>query len=67
MYYIYKTIYLYKMLYIIYYETELFNQYIDFLLDFCSNKKEEDIICVVKSKNDLHEKIHRYYYSYRCG
>jgi len=55
------------MLYIIYYETELFNQYIDFLLDFCSNKKDDDIICIVKNKNDLHEKIHRYYYSYRTS
>jgi hypothetical protein len=45
------------MLYIIYYETELSYNYIDFLLDFCSNKKEDDIICVVKNKNDLHEKI----------
>jgi hypothetical protein len=55
------------MLYIIYYETELFDQYIGFLLDFCSNNKEEDIICVVKNKNYLHEKIHRYYYSYRIS
>ena len=55
------------MLYIIYYETELSYKYIDFLLDFCSNKKEEDIICVVKNKNDLREKIYRYYYSYRIS
>ena len=55
------------MLYIIYYETELFDQYIDFLLDFCSNKKDDDIICVIKNKKDLREKIHRYYYSYRIS
>jgi len=53
------------MLYIIYYKTELSNQYIESLLNFCNKTKDDDIICVVKNNIDLHEKINRYYYSYQ--
>lgn len=52
------------MLYILYYQTDLSNKYIDFLIKFCNNKSNDDIICVVKNKNDLQGHVDKYYYQY---
>ena len=53
------------MIYFIHYETKLSHKYIDFLIDFCHDKnKEDDILCVIKNKQDLRGRIDKYYYKY---
>jgi hypothetical protein len=64
--YIEKTyIFVYTMIYFIHYETELSHKYIDFLLDFCHDKRPHDIICVIKNKKDLRGRIDKFYYKYK--